>query len=75
MDIQVNITGRDGYIIQKALAYAVAVIPWLPQEYQESSDRDDMLDLLRATNKPENLKMILAGVAETVSHIEDPFRK
>jgi hypothetical protein len=62
-----NITGRDGYIIGKALAYAVATISNLPSAFQESSDRDDMLTLLRAFHP--NAQYLLDSVADTVSHI------
>ena len=43
------LTGRDGYIIAKALAYAIAVIDRLPPELQERSDQDDMRQLLDAS--------------------------
>jgi hypothetical protein len=62
-----NITGRDGYIMCKALAYAIATIPYLPKAFQESSDRDDMLELLRASGP--NAQYLLDSVADTVSHI------
>ena len=42
------LTGRDGYIIAKALAYAIAVIDRLPPELQERSVQDDMRQLLDA---------------------------
>jgi hypothetical protein len=44
----VSVTGRDGYIIFQALAYAVLAIEALPEEWQERSDADDMHRLLRA---------------------------
>jgi hypothetical protein len=43
-----NITGRDGHVIRKALAYAIASIDSLPERRQEFSDRSDMLVLLLA---------------------------
>jgi hypothetical protein len=43
-----DVTGRDGYIIAKALAYAISVIDALPQGRQEGSDREDMARLLAA---------------------------
>jgi hypothetical protein len=45
-----SVTGRDGYIIQKALAYAAHYIVGLPREHQEASDQNDMLCLLRHLN-------------------------
>lgn len=43
-----DVTGRDSYILTKALMYAVAAIDALPADQQESSDRDDMVQLLIA---------------------------
>jgi hypothetical protein len=40
---QGSITGRDGYIVAKALAYAIEIIESLPEERQEASDREDMI--------------------------------
>jgi hypothetical protein len=37
-----GITGRDGYIICKALAYAIETIERLPQRWQELGDLEDM---------------------------------
>jgi hypothetical protein len=47
-DHQMNVTGRDGFIMAKALAYAITTIDRLPRVRQEGSDRDDMRDLLCA---------------------------
>lgn len=41
-----SVTGRDGYIINKALAYAISTIRALPKEQREESDAEDMLALL-----------------------------
>ena len=43
-----NITGRDRWIMAKALAYASAAIAHVPEEFQSKSDRNDMLKMLRA---------------------------
>jgi hypothetical protein len=43
-----NVTGRDGYIVCKALAYAIAAIEHLPERWQEHSDKEDMRALLNA---------------------------
>jgi hypothetical protein len=45
-----NITGRDGPVIAKALAYAIEAIGRLPDRWQEKSDREDMLKLLNAVS-------------------------
>jgi hypothetical protein len=51
-----NITGRDGYIMLKALAYAIETIDRLPEPWQEASDCEDMNRLLghgqRAAGQP-----------------------
>jgi hypothetical protein len=44
-----GLTGRDGYIIRQALAYAIETIAALPPEYQEYSNRCDMLAILYAS--------------------------
>jgi hypothetical protein len=44
-----NITGRDSYLITKALFYTVHFIDGLPEQYQARSDRSDMLKILRTT--------------------------
>lgn len=41
-----GVTGRDGYILAKALAYAINTIDGLPICQQEGSDRDDMMAIL-----------------------------
>jgi hypothetical protein len=48
-----SITGRDDYIIVKALAYDIEAIGRLSDPWQEASDRDDMLRLLLAMTKNE----------------------
>lgn len=50
-----DVTGRDGYIMRKALAYAITAIDALPQEWQEESDRKDMADLLNAYTEGASL--------------------
>jgi len=43
-----NITGRDDYIMNKALSYAITTIENLPSVQQEASDCDGMCTLLEA---------------------------
>ena len=64
-----NITGRDSHIMTRALAYAAAVIPLLPELYREESDREDMLRLLRAL-APSEGQFELDRAAETLQHLE-----
>ena len=48
MDNKFPVTHRDGYIIAKALAYAIAHIDRLPEARQEASDRGDMVAIFHA---------------------------
>jgi hypothetical protein len=41
-----DITGRDGFIIRQALAYAVEIMSKEPEVLRQDSDRDDMIALL-----------------------------
>jgi hypothetical protein len=50
-----GVTGRDAYILAKALAYAISIIDALPQERQEWSDREDMACLLDALGANHHL--------------------
>lgn len=43
-----SITGRDGYIVNQALLYAIAHIQSLPEEKQEWSNMRDMCAIVRA---------------------------
>lgn len=45
-DTNNGITGRDGFIIRKALAYGIVAICQLPKEQQEYSDMQDMRAIL-----------------------------
>lgn len=41
-----SVTGRDGYIMAQALAYAILTIEALPEPQQEWSNKEDMKRLL-----------------------------
>jgi hypothetical protein len=47
-DKAASIAGRDGYIVKRALLYAIAHIRSLPPEEQEGSDMADMCAIARA---------------------------
>jgi hypothetical protein len=50
----ISLTGRDDYIMMKALAYAIEAIGRLPERWQEASDQKDMIELLNSTsNAPD----------------------
>jgi hypothetical protein len=42
----VSITGRDGYLVLQALAYAIVTIEALPEAQQEWSNKEQMKELL-----------------------------
>lgn len=54
-----NITGRDRYVLVKALVYAIAAIDSRPSDQQERSDRDDMARLLEAMCPDEGQRQAL----------------
>ncbi len=58
-----SVTGRDGLIVAKALAYAIAFMDSLPEEKQERSDRCDMVALLHAAvSDPIQRERLARGV-------------
>ncbi len=67
-DERQNITGRDGYIVCKALAYAIVTIERLPDMWQELSDRDDMKKLLDHFSTSERMTHYYMTGAR--SHVE-----
>lgn len=54
-----TITGRDGYILDKALIYAIAHIQSLPEHKRERSDMEDMCALAKASGSPFILQSLL----------------
>ena len=50
-----EITGRDNYIVAKALCYAIEAINRLPESHQDAIDRDDMAKLLSAMVDDEGM--------------------
>jgi hypothetical protein len=63
-----GITGRDGYIIRQALAYAIEVIAALPSEYQEYSNLCDMLAILHASTGTSMASHLREGAAHHLFH-------
>ena len=61
-----DVTGRDDYIIAKALAYAITAIEVLPFRDSEWSDQQDMKKLF---------DHIVTGDGERARLIEDARRK
>lgn len=60
-----GVTRRDNFILCKGLAYAIETIEHLPDEWQEWSDKEDMIVLLRTlTADHEHCRLVAR------SHIE-----
>lgn len=59
---EINITGRDDYIVSQALVYAMAQIQSLPPGKQERSNMCDMARLVRRITTPDWLVLIADGV-------------
>ena len=58
-----SITGRDGYILRQALAYAIKLIEALPDDRQEYSNMCDMIRLLRHFADEGERKFLAFNVA------------
>jgi len=65
-----GVTGRDDYILKKALAYAIVCIRGLPSDRQEIPDRNDMLKLFEhfCDSNPLQQYFFINGAR---SHIDD----
>jgi ketosteroid isomerase-like protein len=66
-----SVTGRDGFIIRKALAYAITAIERLPSRWQEVSDAADMKRLLESMCDDFNLQH---HIVSAVRHIDGAAR-
>jgi hypothetical protein len=58
-----SITGRDGYIVALALAYAILAIEALPDRWQERSNCSDMKAIF-AARVTEQMRAILTESAQ-----------
>jgi hypothetical protein len=68
-----DVTGRDGYVTAKALAYAIAYIDSLPEKQREASDRDDMRRILVAKVSSSNLKLLCDTVEKHTGRRPDIY--
>lgn len=57
-----NVTGRDRYLVGQALAAAIALEDSLPEERRETSNRNDMLSILRSLGTDEMVELRFAEV-------------
>jgi hypothetical protein len=57
-----SITGRDAYIVAKALVYAIETIEGLPERRQEGSDCQAMKAIFETLFNPSVRKAITGGV-------------
>jgi hypothetical protein len=51
-----GVTGRDGYIVMRALLFAIAAIDKLEEWQRPTSDQADMIDILLANYSRDTLK-------------------
>ena len=70
-----DITGRDGFIIRKALYYAIQFIDSKPESLPEHSDRADMMKLLNALDPEyvEQRRKILRDFIKSCEESGEPI--
>jgi hypothetical protein len=71
--VRLGITGRDGYIIAQALAYAVEAIGALPDQWREWSNREDMKRILAATTNELTERDLREGACQHLFHPGSPL--
>ena len=54
-----DVTGRDGYLITEALAFAYAAMRYLPVLHRQESTREDMRELLFAKLGAERAEYVI----------------
>ena len=59
----VDVTGRDGLILRRALLWAVAAIDQQPERLKPFSDRNDMVRILRAGDDQAGLERNASDLA------------
>lgn len=74
--VPASVTGRDGYLVLQALAYAIATIDELPVDRQERSNREQMLQLLDTWGRSdpyylENARRHISGRPQPVTGWSD----
>jgi hypothetical protein len=70
-----SITGRDGYLVLQALAYAIEVIGAMPDQWQEWSNREDMKTLLAAWAEGWEAEHLREGVRHHLFHPGSPLSR
>jgi hypothetical protein len=75
-----SVTGRDGYLIRQALAYAVTAIELLPKERQEQSNAQDMRLILYSMCDPslrqhflDNARAHLTGIRRRLTTVSRSY--
>jgi hypothetical protein len=63
-----SVTGRDGYIVAKALAYAIDAIEAQPRRWQEWSDCQDMKAILATIFGSSMCAMVINSARLHLSH-------
>lgn len=67
--VPASLTGRDGYLVLQALAYAITTIEALPEDWQERSNAEQMKQLLDSWGRSnpyyiENAQRHISGRAQ-----------
>ena len=70
-----GVTGRDGYVVCKALNYAIEVIAALPTELQERSDREDMRAIRAALFSKTLNSVVTESACEHLFHDGSPLKR
>ena len=66
--VPASVTGRDGYLVLQALAYAIATIDELPVDRQERSNREQMLQLLDTWGRSDPITWRMLGGTSAAAH-------
>jgi hypothetical protein len=69
---QSSITGRDGYIVMRALGYAIVAIGMQLPRWQEWSDRADMLRILEEWESVPDSSYFITNAAAHLQHHDVP---
>jgi hypothetical protein len=64
-----DVTGRDGYLITEALAFAYAAMRYLPVLHRQESTREDMRELLFAKLGAERAEYVIGEAMLKAWHV------
>ena len=75
--VPASLTGRDGYLVLQALAYAITTIEALPEDWQERSNAEQMKQLLDSwgrSNPYDTSRMLSATSSGRAQPLPGPGR-